>query len=244
MYALSGRASVVYGIAAGLIALAVVCLSLLPPVVPEGRGASRSWDDVFAGLRFLRGNAVLFSAVMLDLFAVLLGGAVALLPAVASDVLGAGPEALGVLRGAPAVGAAAMALWMSRNPPRRHAGRVMLGAVALFGLATIVFGLSKFFLLSVAMLVLLGAADEVSVVIRQTLLQVGTPDHMRGRVSAVNMLFVGISNEIGELESGLVAAVIGVVPAIVAGGVGTLAVVVCFATLAPALRDAHLGPKA
>ncbi len=238
VYAAFGGAEAVYGAAIGLIGLALALLFRLPhverPVTPM---PERTWDHVLAGLRFLRSRPALFAAVLLDLFAVLLGGAVALLPAVAKDVLHAGPAALGLLRAAPALGAASMAVWLAFHPIRRRAGRLMFGAVALFGLATIGFGLSRDVALSVALLAVLGAADEVSVVIRQTLLQVGTPDAMRGRVSAVNLLFVGVSNEIGELESGMVAAWIGVVPAILFGGAGTLVVVAAFLLLAPTLRE-------
>jgi MFS family permease len=237
VYAATGRAEAVYAVALGLLGVALASLAWIPRVArPAEHATRRTWAHVFAGLRFLRSRPALFAAVLLDLFAVLLGGAVALLPAVARDVLHAGPETLGLLRASPALGAASMAAWLAFHPIRRAAGRLMFVAVALFGLATIGFGLSTDAFLSSGLLVLMGAADEVSVVIRQTLLQIGTPDDMRGRVSAVNLLFVGVSNEIGELESGLLAAWIGVVPAIVAGGVGTLAVVAVFSLLAPSLR--------
>jgi MFS family permease len=237
VYAATGRAEAVYAFALALLGVALASLAWIPRVTrPAEHAPRRTWSHVFAGLRFLRSRPALFAAVLLDLFAVLLGGAVALLPAVARDVLHAGPETLGLLRAAPALGAASMAAWLAFHPIRRSAGRLMFGAVAVFGLATIGFGLSTDALLSTGLLVLMGAADEVSVVIRQTLLQIGTPDAMRGRVSAVNLLFVGVSNEIGELESGLLATWIGVVPAIVAGGVGTLAVAAAFSLLAPSLR--------
>jgi MFS family permease len=192
---------------------------------------------VFAGVRFLRGQPVVLGAITLDLFAVLLGGAVALLPVYARDILHAGPIGFGVLRAAPALGATTMAIWLAFNPIGGRAGKKMFAAVALFGVATIVFGVSTNVLVSVGALALSGAADELSVVVRQTLIQLGTPDAMRGRVSAVNFVFIGISNEIGELESGLAAAAFGTVPAVVLGGLGTLAVVCGGWFLAPALRD-------
>jgi MFS family permease len=167
---------------------------------------------------------------------VLLGGATALLPIYARDILFAGPWALGVLRSAPAVGAVAMSLALARWPLRHHVGRIMLISVGVFGAATIVFGLSTDIVLSVAMLVTLGAADTVSVVVRSSLVQLLTPDEMRGRVNAVNSLFIGTSNQLGEFESGMVAGLIGPVAACVLGGVGTIAIVLAWARLFPALR--------
>lgn len=160
----------------------------------------------------------------LDLFAVLLGGATALLPVYAGEILHTGPWGLGLLRSAPAVGALAMSAWLMRHPIQHRVGRIMFIAVAVFGLATIVFGLSSWFPLSLAALVVLGASDMISVVIRSTLVQLETPDEMRGRVSAVNSLFIGASNQLGEFESGMTAHWLGTVPAVVLGGVGTLAV--------------------
>jgi MFS family permease len=171
---------------------------------------------------------------------VLLGGATALLPIFARDILAVGPSGLGLLRSAPAAGALAMALWLIWRPLRRHAGRRMFQAVAAFGIATIGFGLSKNFLLSLGFLFVLGAADMVSVVIRQTLVQMETPDAMRGRVSAVNSVFIGASNELGEFESGVLAALIGVVPCVVVGGAGTLLVAALWARWFPALRERDL----
>lgn len=194
------------------------------------------WQRLLAGLRYVWTEKVILGAVSLDLFAVLLGGAVALLPAVARDVLHVGPSGLGVLRGAPAAGAALMALGLAFRPLGRRAGGVMLGAVAVFGVATIVLGCSRSFALSLAALLVLGAADMISVYVRQTLVQLGTPDAMRGRVSAVNLVFIGASNELGEFESGVTAAWFGVMPAIVLGGAGTLVVVLLWAALFPALR--------
>ena len=233
-------AETVYSIVTGLLALSF-CLTLgvRPPPQPPRRQEPFALSQVFAGLAFIRSRPIVLGAISLDLFAVLLGGATALLPAIAADVLQVGPWALGLLRSAPAVGALAVGLWLARAPLRRHVGRIMFASVALFGLATIVFGLSRSFPLSVAALVVLGASDMVSVVIRQTLVQLATPDEMRGRVSSVNFIFIGTSNQLGEFESGLSAHWLGVVPAIVLGGVGTLAVVALWAWRFPELRRAR-----
>jgi MFS family permease len=191
---------------------------------------------VVEGLAFVRSRPVVLGAISLDLFAVLLGGATALLPVYARDILHCGPIGLGVLRSAPAAGAALTAVSLARWPLRRHAGVAMFAAVAVFGVATIVFGLSTSFAVSLAALVTLGAADMVSVIVRSTLIQLAAPDAMRGRISAVNMLFVGASNELGEFESGVAAALLGPVGAVVAGGAGTLLVVAGWAYAFPALR--------
>ena len=164
------------------------------------------------------------------------GGATALLPVYARDILHAGPLGLGFLRAAPAFGALFVSLVLARRPLRAHAGAVMFASVALFGIATIVFGLSRSLPLSVAALAVAGGADVVSVVIRSTLIQLRTPDEMRGRVAAVNVLFIGSSNQLGEFESGVLASLVGAVPAVVLGGVGTLAMVAVFAALFPSLR--------
>jgi len=182
-------------------------------------------DSVLAGIRFIRSRPAVLGAISLDLFAVLLGGATALLPIYARDILQTGPWGLGLLRSSTAVGALAMALYLAQKPLARHAGRLMFGGVALFGLATIVFGVSRSFPLSVLALATLGAADMVSVVVRSSLVQLRTPDEMRGRVSAVNALFIGTSNQLGEFESGVTASWFGVVPSVVIGGLGTLVVV-------------------
>jgi MFS family permease len=181
-------------------------------------------------------NPLVSGTISLDLFAVLLGGAVALLPIFARDVLRAGPWGLGLLRASPAVGAALVGLWLAYHPLERHTGRVLLGSVALFGLATIVFGLSRSLVLSMLALAVSGAADMVSVVVRQHTVQVATPDAMRGRVSAVNMVFITTSNELGEFESGVTAAWWGPVRAVVLGGLGTLLVVGLWAWRFPVLR--------
>ena len=192
---------------------------------------------VLGGIAYIRSKPEVLGAISLDLFSVLLGGATALLPLFARDILNAGPLGLGLLRGAPAAGALAMSLYLARVPLRRSVGRKMFGSVALFGLATIVFGLSQNFLLSLSALAVLGAADMVSVVVRSSLVQLETPDEMRGRVSAVNSVFIGTSNQLGEFESGVTAAWFGTAPAVVLGGACTVLVVLLWMRLCPALRD-------
>jgi MFS family permease len=191
--------------------------------------------SLFAGIAFIRSRPAILGAISLDLFAVLLGGATALLPVYAKDILFIGPWGLGLLRSAPAVGALAISVFLTRHPPERRAGRIMFGAVATFGFATILFAISTSFLLSMGILVVLGAADVLSVVIRHSLVQIRTPDEMRGRVSAVNSIFIGTSNQLGEFESGLTAALFGVVPAVLIGGAGTLFVVILWMYLFPQL---------
>jgi MFS family permease len=193
-------------------------------------------ERVAEGVRFVRSRPVILGAISLDLFAVLLGGAVALLPIYARDILHAGPIGLGFLRATPAVGAALTSLTLAKFPIERHTGIVMFSAVAVFGVATIVFGLSTSFPVSLGALFILGASDMISVFIRSTLIQFATPDSMRGRVSAVNMLFIGASNELGEFESGITAAWFGAVPAVIVGGIGTLVVVAIWMKLFPPLR--------
>jgi MFS family permease len=187
------------------------------------------------GIAFVRHRPIILGALSLDLFAVLLGGATALLPAYARDILFVGPVGLGLLRSAPAFGAALTAVSIGRRPIARHAGMKMFLAVAIFGIATIVFGLSRDFYLSLAALAVLGAADMISVYVRQSMVQLSVPDSMRGRVSAVNVLFIGTSNELGEFESGVTAAWFGIVPAVVLGGVGTIGIVALWMRLFPAL---------
>ena len=203
-----------------------------------------SLKSVFAGVEFIRRRPVILGTISLDLFAVLLGGATALLPIYARDILHAGPASLGLLRAAPAVGAVAMSLVLAQRPLKHGVGMKMLVAVAVFGAATVVFALSTNIALSILMLLTLGAADTVSVVIRSSLVQLLTPDDMRGRVNAVNSLFIGTSNQLGEFESGTVAGLIGAVPACVVGGIGTLVVVVLWMRLFPDLSKVDtLGPK-
>jgi hypothetical protein len=191
---------------------------------------------VFAGLHFIWREKLILGAISLDLFAVLLGGAVALLPVYAREILHTGPWGLGLLRTAPGVGAALMAVALAHRPLRGRAGPVLLWSVAGFGLCTIVFGFSRSLVLSLISLILLGATDMISVIIRATLVQLRTPDEMRGRVMAVDMVFIGTSNELGQFESGLTAQWFGTVPAVVLGGVGTLAVIALWAWMFPALR--------
>lgn len=202
---------------------------------PQETQASR-YERVLEGIRFVRSRPVLLGAISLDLFAVLLGGATALLPVYARDILHVDTRGLGVLRSATAVGAFTMAFILTRWPLKNHVGAKMFAAVAIFGAATITFGLSTWFPLSLLALFVLGASDMVSVNVRGSLIQLSTPDAMRGRVSAVNMLFIGASNELGEFESGTTAALMGTVPAVVVGGIGTLLVVAGWMKLFPVLR--------
>jgi MFS family permease len=200
----------------------------------ETRGTSVK--TLLAGIRYVWEKKMILGSISMDLFAVLFGGATALLPIYARDILHVGPTGLGLLRSAPAVGAAAMAVVIAQRPLRRRAGAVMLACVALFGVATVVFGVSRTFWISLAALAVVGASDMVSVVVRSTLVQLETPAAMRGRVSAVNLVFIGASNELGEMESGLTAAWFGTVPAVVLGGVGACLIVALWTLLFPDLR--------
>jgi MFS family permease len=235
-------AATTYAVCAGLFALgSVLCLRIrYEHKPPPHEGAS--WKTLLAGVHFVLGHKVVLGAISLDLFAVLLGGATALLPMFAKDILHVGPWGLGLLRAAPALGALLMSLALTRWPVRRRTGRLLLASVAVYGLATLAFGLSTSLWLSLAALAVTGSADMVSVVIRQTLVQLETPDAMRGRVSAVNSLFIGASNQLGEFESGAVAALLGPVGSVLLGGLGTLAVAGLWLVLFPALaqRDALL----
>ena len=229
--------AVVYGLA-----LAMFCVSIASVAAIRYRSVPHlsmplSMASLFAGFRFIWRHKVVLGAVSLDLFAVLLGGAFALLPIFARDVLHTGPWGLGLLRAAPAVGALAMALTFARNPLDRRVGRKMLVAVAIFGLAILVFAVSQSFVLSLAALAVSGAADMVSVVLRQTLVQLETPDEMRGRVSAVNATFIGASNQLGEFRAGAVAASFGAVTSALIGGLGTIAVMAIWMWAFPQLRS-------
>ncbi len=236
IYAWAGRSLEAFACAAVAALVGLVCLSLIR-IKPAGpRGQAASLDVLLGGIRYIFHNKIVLGAMSLDMFAVLLGGAVALMPVFARDILLVGPEWLGILRGAPGVGALCMALVLAFRPIRRKAGAMMLFCVFIFGIATIVFGFSESRLLSLAALVALGASDMVSVIIRHSLVQLATPDEMRGRVSAVNVIFIQASNELGEFESGLTAQWFGTVPAVVLGGVGTLIVAVLWTRLFPALR--------
>ncbi len=211
------------------------------PAKPEKEFAAKepvSLRTVLAGFSFIWEKKLILGSISLDMFAVLLGGAVALLPVYARTILHTGPWGLGLLRSAPGVGAALMAIVVAHRPIHRRAGLTMLLSVAAFGGFTIVFGISTSLMLSLLALFLIGASDMVSVIIRATLVQVATPDEMRGRVNAVDMLFIGVSNELGEFESGLTAQWFGTVPAVVLGGVGTLLVIATWAWLFPELRQA------
>ena len=235
----------VYAVCAMLFALAAALLAGVrydhtPPPARE-----MSLATLMAGVHFVRQRPVVLGAISLDLFAVLLGGATALLPIFAKDILHTGPWGLGLLRAAPAAGAFTLSLLLTRWPITRHAGRVLLGAVAVYGVATLVFGLSTSFAVSFAALVVAGAGDMVSVVIRQSLVQLDTPNAMRGRVSAVNSVFIGASNQLGEFESGATAALLGPVGSVLLGGLGTVLVAGLWVKLFPALaqRDALAGER-
>jgi len=194
-------------------------------------------DDIFAGVRFIRSNPAILGTISLDLFAVLFGGVTALLPIYARDILMAGPSGLGILRAAPAVGALVMTAYLARYTVDRRVGLRMFQSVIVFGVATIVFALSHSMWLSVLALAVLGAADTISVVIRFSLVQLATPNEMRGRVGAVNFLFINASNQLGQFESGVTAALFGTMPAAVLGGVATVAIALAWMKLFPALRD-------
>jgi len=224
----------VYSVCAVLFTLSMM-LTLWVHYVHVVRHNSLSWVSLFAGVAFVWERKVLLGAISLDLFAVLLGGATALLPIFARDILHVGPDGLGLLRSAPAVGALCMSVVITRWPIERQMGYKLLAAVAVFGLASVVFGLSDHFLLSLAALAATGAADNISVVTRLTLMQLETPDEMRGRVAAVNGVFIGASNELGEFESGLTAALWGPVASVVLGGMGTLLIAISWFKLFPAL---------
>jgi MFS family permease len=227
-----------YEVAACLFAgafVALACLRSRPQPAPDQEPFERA---VSAGLRYVRDDKRLLGALSLDLFAVLLGGATALMPAVVKDILLAGPEVLGDLKSSVAVGAGVMALVLAFHPLRRRIGAWLFAGVAVFGLATIGFGLSHSLPLSMGLLFLMGASDMLSVTIRHTLIQVGTPDRMRGRVSAVSMVFINTSNELGEFESGTTAAWWGTQWAIIVGGIGTIVIVLAWTVLFPSLRKA------
>ncbi|MGE3303242.1 MAG: MFS transporter [Hyphomonadaceae bacterium] len=225
-----------YATALVLYGLGAVCVLLLRAPKRDVTPTGSRWALMREGLSYVWGNKIVFGAISLDLVAVLLGGATALLPVFARDVLHVGPEGFGILRAAPAVGATLVGVTLAVRPVRYKAGVVMLSGVALFGAATVVFGLSTSLWLSCAALAVVGGADMLSVFVRQTLVQVVTPDHMRGRVSAVSSLFIGASNELGELESGVVARFIGPVSSAIVGGFGAIGVTLLWAKLFPALR--------
>lgn len=233
--------SLAYALAAGFALAAATALLAMPvtePAQPQQRGPV--FASIGEGLRFVFGHQLLLAALALDMFAVLLGGAISLAPAFIKDVLHAGPEALGILRGAPAVGSVAVAIWLSRRPLQAGAGRILLFAVAGFGLCMVGFGLSTVLWLSVLFLLLSGICDGISVVVRSTILQLSTPDEMRGRVSSVNSIFISSSNELGAFYSGSMARLLGLVNAVVLGGFATIAVAAATAVKAPKLRKLDL----
>ena len=240
LIAASGTAGAAYlAAAAGLLGV-VGALATIPAVVAPAAGVPRGGRNLFAGVSFIRRSPVFLAAITLDLFAVLFGGAVALLPIFARDILDVGPAGLGLLRAAPSLGAMATALVVTRMAAWERPGRVLLLAVAGFGIAAVGFGLSRNLALSLACLCMTGACNTISVVVRKTLQQVITPDRLRGRVSAISQLFTGLSDELGSFESGAVAALFGPVVSVVSGGIGTLVVVCLVALRWPAL--ARIGP--
>jgi len=223
IYLCDALASVVFLVLLGMIGGRRLALS----------NRSTTWESLTEGFRFIRDTKVILAAITLDMFAVLFGGAVALLPIYATDILKVGPQGLGIMRAAPSVGAVLIAFLLAHLPPLNRAGRTLLLAVAGFGAATIVFGFSKIFWLSVAMLVVLGGLDNISVIVRGTLLLTRTPDEMRGRTSAVNGIFISASNELGSFESGVAAALFGPIIAVVGGGIGTIVVALAVAKIWP-----------
>src|SRR6478672_128656 len=247
LYAALGGPAGVYGIALIVTLLAMITVFRLTLTEPDRPHEAVSARSVLAGLHYIWTHKLVLGSISLDLFAVLLGGAVALLPVYAREVLHTGPWGLGILRSAPGAGALIMAIALAYRPLRRRVGKVMLACVAGFGLFTIVFGISRSMTVSLIALLLVGATDMVSVVVRGTLVQVATPDEVRGRVNAVDMIFIGASNELGEFESGLTAHWFGTVTAVVVGGAGTLLVVALWSWFFPDLRNAerlvHVPPQ-
>jgi MFS family permease len=243
--ALTHRAAVVYAltVVAGLVFLLLVIS--IKAQAPRAEREAMTLRSIAAGTTFIRRTKVILAALTLDMFAVLLGGVTALLPVFAKDILHVGPSGLGWLRAAPSIGAILVASVIAQRPPFERAGRALLWAVAGFGAATIVFGFSTWFPLSLGMLMLLGGLDQISVIIRGTLLLVRTPDELRGRVAAVHNVFLGASNELGEFESGVIASLFGPVVAVAGGGIGTILVVILIALVWPEVRNlGRLGEKA
>jgi len=236
IYGFAGSPAPVYACATVAYCIAAALLSAIRPDIVARKNSEESVGVILHGLRYIWRSKLILGCMSLDLFAVLLGGAVALLPVYSSDILHTGAWGLGVLRAAPGVGAVAVAILLAHYPLRRKAGLSMLYCVCGFGVFTIVFGLSHSLALSLIALVFTGAFDMVSVIVRSTLVQLKTPDEMRGRVSAVNMLFIGASNEVGQFESGITAQWLGAVPAVILGGAGTIAIVLAWSWLFPSLR--------
>ena len=234
LYGLSAETA--YGTAVLFMAAAALLIHSIPKPAQRSETDKPTTETLFAGFRYIWSEKVVLGAISLDLFAVLLSGAVALLPVYARDILELGPWGLGLLRAAPGIGAIAVAVWLAGHPIRDHAGKVMFFFVALFGAFTVLFGVSTVPWLSIFALAMLGATDMISVYVRETLIQLWTPDEVRGRVNAVNSVFVGASNELGEFRAGLMAAAIGTVPAVVFGGIGAIGVAALWATIFPQLR--------
>lgn len=234
-----GGIDFVYAVSALLFLLAFSNIFSIRLAQQARQNVPVSWEFLVAGIKFIWNRKVIFGAISLDLFSVLLGGATALLPIYAEKILHVGTWGLGLLRAGPAVGALVLALYLARNPLEKNTGRIMFIAVAIFGVGTIIFGVSQWFWLSLLVLIIMGAADMVSVVIRSTLVQLQTPNEMRGRVGAVNSIFIGASNQLGEFESGVTADLLGTVPAVVVGGIGTLAIVLLWIKLFPELYKWH-----
>ncbi|MCC2612396.1 MFS transporter [Neorhizobium sp. Rsf11] len=229
-------AVVAYTVAFAFLVLAGLFVFLIPKPAQRRAANKVSWEEILAGFRFISSEKIVLGAISLDLFAVLLGGAVALMPIFARDILELGPWGLGMLRAAPGVGAIAVAIYLAFHPIRHKAGLAMFIGVGLFGVGTLMFGLSVTPWLSISALMLMGASDMISVYVRETLIALWTPDEVRGRVNAVNMVFVGASNELGEFRAGTMASIFGAVPAVVIGGVGTLAVAIIWSLGFPRLR--------
>jgi len=242
LYGLAAEAA--YAVAALLMVIGGLLVLSIPKPAKRRPNEKPTLETLFAGFRYIWTEKIVLGAISLDLFAVLLSGASALLPVYARDILDLGPWGLGLLRAAPGVGAIGVAIWLAGHSIRDHAGIIMLGFVALFGAFTVVFGVSTLTWLSIFALAMLGATDMVSVYVRETLIQLWTPDELRGRVNAVNMVFVGASNELGEFRAGMMASVIGTVPAVVFGGVGAVGVALLWAALFPEMRKVrHLSGR-
>lgn len=228
--------TVAFGTGAVLLLIGMVCVLLIPKPAQKNAGQATSLETIFGGFRYIFSNKVVLGAISLDMFAVLMGGAVALLPVYTKDILQAGPQELGLLRAAPGIGAIVMALVLTRFPIRDHAGRLLFVFVALFGLFTFIFGISTTVWISIPALALVGAADMVSVTIRETIMQLWTPEEVRGRVNAVNSVFIGASNELGEFRAGTVAHFVGPVTAVAVGGIGAILVAITWSIIFPDLR--------
>jgi MFS family permease len=237
LYGLS--AQIAYGVATVLLIISAVAILAIPKPTQHSTLHGNALETLLGGFRYIYKEKIVLGAISLDLFAVLLGGAVALLPVYARDILVLGPWGLGMLRAAPGIGAVAVAFWLTGHPIRNHAGYILFVSVALFGVFTAIFGISTIPWLSIVALACLGAADGISVYVREVLIQLWTPDALRGRVNAVNMVFVGASNELGEFRAGMMAAGFGAVPAVLFGGIASIAVAVGWAAMFPELRKAR-----